>query len=531
MASVAHVQAYGTRQTKSQLVKTPGVPSPIRASIFVWARSLQRGLAVLCCASLLVAAEPAKWSVQQSPEIPATKAPEAVEQEAQLPNRKISQLTTPDGSRFILIKDPNLTHIHWAIASWADGRDDPRGLPGLSLAAAQASLGGTWTSGSLNPQAEREALTKLDQAWQKQVAKPGDAKLAAEIARLDQVAAKLGDQRLFGRALAAAPAFQPEVLVRNSMAIFALTTIEPAMESVAKLILERREEQALRGLRSAWLKTALDRQQTNTANPRRRLYAELLALVMPTSPIIAQIQVPEMLAPTRDQAMNAWRSSQQPKRTVHVIFGSFELAGMRSTLKRVFATTKLASDSSQQRATPQPLSSERRSIVTGVPGGGGVIAWMLPANTDRQVLELVRRWLNSEKNPAYLALRQKRPDLSVTCYVPWPQATDGQSLLMLDIRDASDTPGVLDEVLAACQASTATPFRDYQFYDYHLSFLRDWNNLSDNPREIATMLAERSLTWPSANINPHAPNYRKGSEIHQTLEAVFASQPAIVEAK
>ena len=478
-----------------------------------------------------MAAEPAEWSAQQSPETPETKAPEASKQEAKLPNRKISQLTTPDGSRFILIKDPNLTHIHWAIASWADGRDDPRGLPGLSLAAAQASLGGTWTNGSLNPQAERAALAKLDQAWQKKVAKPGDAKLAAEIARLDKVAAKLGDQRSFGRALAAAPAFRPELLARNSMAIFALTTIEPAVESVAKLILERREEQALRGLKSAWLKTALDRRQKNTANPRRRLYAELLALVMPTSPIIAQIQVPEMLAPSRDQAMEAWRSSQQPTQTVHVIFGSFELARMRNTLKRVFAKTKLADNSSQQSVTPQPLSSERRSIVTGVPGGGGVIAWMLPANTDRQVLELVRRWLNSDMNPAYLALRKKRPDLSVTCYVPWPPATDGQSLLMLDIGDASETPGVLDEVLAACQASTEKPFRDYQFYDYHLGFLRDWNNLADNPREIATMLAERSLMWPSANVNPHSPNYRKGSEIYQTLKAVFASQPAIVEAK
>lgn len=512
-------------------MKTPGVPSPARATISDLGTRAWRGLAGLFCASLLAAAEPAEWSVQQSPETQEEQATEAEKQEPKLPSRKISQLTTPDGSHFVLIQDPNLPHIHWAIASWADGRDDPRGLPGLSLAAAKASLGGTWASGSLNPQAERAALAKLDQAWQKDVAKPGDAKVGAEITRLEKVAAEFGDQRLFGRALAVAPAFRPEVLARNSLAIFMLTTIEPAMEAVAKLIFERREDQALRGLRSAWLKTALDRQQSNAANPRRRLYAELLALVMPTSPIIAQIQVPEMLAPTRDQAMNAWRSSQQPKQTAHVILGSFELARMRDTLTSVFAETKLASDNSQRGTTTQPLSSERRSIVTGVAGGGGVIAWMLPATTDGQVLELIRRWLNSEKNPVYLALRRKRPDLSVTCYLPWPQATDGQSLLMLDVRDSSDTPGVLDEVLAACRASTAEPFRDFQFYDYHLNFMRDWNRFADNPREIAAMLAERSLTWPSANINSHSPNYRKGPEIYQTLKAVFASQPAIVEAK
>lgn len=478
-----------------------------------------------------MAAEPAKWSAQQSPETAAPSAPKDAKQEPLLPSRNISQLKTPDGSRFILIKDPNVTHIHWAIASWADGRVDPRGLPGLSLAAAQASLGGTWTRGSRDPQAERAALAKLDQALQKKVAKPRDAKIAAEIARLDKVAANLGDQRVFGRALAAAPAFRPEVLTRNATAVFVLTTIEPAVESVAKLIFERREEQALRGLRSAWQKTTLNRQQKNAGNPRRRLYAELLALVMPTSPMIAQIQTPEMLAPTREQAMNAWRSSQQPARTVHVIFGAFDPPRMRDTLISTFAQTKIASDRSGERAAPQPLSSERRSVVTGAPGGGGVIAWMLPATTDKQVLELASRWLNSEKSPVYRALRKKRPDLAVTCHVPWPQATDGQSLLMLDIRDASDVPGVVDEVLAACRESTAKPFREFQFYDYHLNFLRDWNKFADNPREIAAMLAERSLTWPSAKINTHAPNYRKGTEIYQTLKAVFASQPAIVEAK
>ncbi|MGK0264007.1 MAG: hypothetical protein ACI8UD_002664, partial [Planctomycetota bacterium] len=54
--------------------------------------------------------------------------------------RNFEQLTTPDGSRFHLIQDPTVAHIHWAIAAWADGRDDPPGLPGLTLATAQASL-------------------------------------------------------------------------------------------------------------------------------------------------------------------------------------------------------------------------------------------------------------------------------------------------------------------------------------------------------------------------------------------------------
>src|SRR5688572_31338871 len=65
-------------------------------------------------------------------------------------------LTTPDGSRFVLVVEPAMPHVHWAVATQADGRDDPPGLPGLTQAVMKASLGGTWHTGSRDVAKERE---------------------------------------------------------------------------------------------------------------------------------------------------------------------------------------------------------------------------------------------------------------------------------------------------------------------------------------------------------------------------------------
>ena len=65
----------------------------------------------------------------------ATLAPVtgAVAQQEPLPRQQIERFTTPDGSRFVLVRDPDMAQVHWAIATWADGRDDPPGLrePGV----------------------------------------------------------------------------------------------------------------------------------------------------------------------------------------------------------------------------------------------------------------------------------------------------------------------------------------------------------------------------------------------------------------
>tara|TARA_R110002072_G_scaffold269796_3_gene429152 strand:- start:13930 stop:15477 length:1548 start_codon:yes stop_codon:yes gene_type:complete len=463
---------------------------------------------------------------------PGAQKPEAkpTKQAPFIAGRQFYRLTTPDGSRFHLIVDPTIAHVHWAIASWADGRDDPPGLPGLTMAAANASLSGTWKTGSSDPEAERAALMKLDEAWQQQLAKPGDAEAAAEVVRRDKEAAALGDRRIFRRVLAAAPTFQPEIIDRDPLAVFVLTTLEPAIETVAKLLVERREEQVLRGLMRAWVPSVLARVQDHASHPRQRLYAETLALLIPSSPTIARLEAPPFVAPNRNQALAAWQASQHPTTTVHVLIGSFDPQSLKATLNKVFSETKLIAPTRRQQP-PRPLRGQRRSIVPGMPSGGGVIAWVLPPENDPTALELARRWLISDNGPLLRPLARKRPNLVIDCRVPWPTVTGGRSLLLLDIQDPNGKPGVIDEVLATCRKICAKPFSTGLFYRTFLEQTRDWNREADSPRAIAALLAERALVWPSTKLNQLAPGYRKGTQVYPILKAVFASHPAIVEVK
>ncbi len=444
--------------------------------------------------------------------------------------RKFHRLTTADGSRFHLIQDPTVAHIHWAIASWADGRDDPPGLPGLTMATAQASLAGTWSTGSSDPQAEREALDKLHEAWRQQLAKPGNREAADQVIKLDAEAAKLGDSRIFERVLAAAPAFQPEILDRAPLAVFALTTTEPAIETVAKLLLERREEQALRDLDLAWLPSVLARAQAHALNPRHRLHTEVLALLLPSSPAIAQLEAPPFTAPTRDQAQAAWQASQHPTNTVHVLIGNFDTDYIKKTLSLVFSETKLIAPA-RREAPRRPLGGQRRSIVPGIASGGGAIAWGLPPITDPTALELARRWLMDERGPLRRALGKKRPNLVIDCRAPWPTTTSGQSLLLLDLQDPNGKPGLVNEVIAICKTIADKPLPQGQFYRNYLQLSSDWNRTSDSPRAIAVLLAERALVWPAVKLDRLALRHRKADKVLPILKAVFASNPATVEAK
>ena len=447
-----------------------------------------------------------------------------------LPRIRTSDFTTPDGSRFLLILDPSVSHVHWAIASWADGSEDPPGLSGLTMAAARASLNGTWNESS-DANAERQLLQALDAAWLQQLLTPADPKVRAEVVRLDQAAEKLGGGRTFQRLLAAAPALQPEVINREPFAVLALTTIEPALASIAKLLVARREQQALRGLLREWMPSVMERAQTYAANPRWLLKTETLALLMPTSPAIAQLEKPVIAAPSRTQALAAWQASQHPTQTVHVLLGNFNEANTKAMLAATFATTELPQPTTRRATRPRPPSNQRRSVVPGIGNDGGVIAWVLPAVQDPWALQLAQRWLNDENGSLRRMLRQQSPTLTIDCQMPWPTTTNGQSLLLFDVKDPSGQPGWIEAVLAACKSLTAKPFANGQFYQSYLQLDREWNARANSPRAIAMDLAERALMWPSLNLNEISPAFRKGEVIYPILKAAFQSQPAIVESK
>ncbi|MCK5945307.1 MAG: hypothetical protein KAI24_25180 [Planctomycetes bacterium] len=480
-----------------------------------------RRVAATALLALALASSPA---TQQAAE-PA--APEPARPQA-LPT---SSFTTPDGSRFVVIRDEGIRQVHWAIASWSDGRDDPPGLAGLALATMHASLGGTWQTGSADAEAERAALQALDEAWQIKMSDPTNAANNAALLERDAAAAALGDTRTFRRVLAALPAQRPEVVERDGVAVFVLTTVEPALAELARLVVERREQQVLRGLARAWLPTVIERAAEHARHPRRRLHAELLALVMPLSPVIGQLEQPPMLAPRRAQAIATWQASQHPTRTVHVLYGDLDPERARATLQQAFATTSLPAPPARPALPVRPLQAQRRSIVPGMPAESVSMAWVLPADVDPTVLDVACIWL-AEGRRAYLptSLRKQRKALTVDCVAPWPIG-ERPGLLRIDASDPDGADALAADLIAACAAVASKQSPKSAFYFANAEYQRRWCAIAHDTRERTVTLAVRALLWPEHPPTPALPPMVDAAEVRRLLAATFASQPAIVEGR
>jgi len=445
--------------------------------------------------------------------------------------RQTRTVTTPDGSRFVLIQDPQLRQVHWTLASWIDGRDDPTNLAGLTLATLRASLNGTWTTGSEDPAAEKAALAALDRAWQDRMTDPGNAVYGRTLVQRDRAAAALCDQRAFGRVLAALPAHRPEILERGGVGVFALTTVAPALPQLARLMVERREQQSLRGLARSWLPNVMQRAEDHQAHPERRVQAELLALTTPMSPTIALLEPPPIAAPRRAQALEAWAASQHPSRTVHVLYGGFEPDAVASMLKTVFSETALPAPTRAAERPPRRLTAQRRSVIPGIPAGSVSLAWVLPADVNRRDVAVGARWL-SDGPFARIAqlLRRQRPKLEVTAIAPWPRAAR-PGLLRLDARDPDGAEGLARDLIRACREAAAEELPDGRYYRANMEAISDWFAATTDTRELAVLLAARALTQPDADVSPDAPLPVASAAIRAALRKTFRGEPAIVEGR
>jgi hypothetical protein len=419
--------------------------------------------------------------------------------------------------------------VHWALASWVDGRDDPPSLPGLTSATMHASLRGTWTTGSKDPAAEKAALAALDAAWQARMADPANAELGAALRDRDREAAALHDPRAFGRVLAALPAHRPEILERGDIAVFALTTVGPALPQVAKLIYERREQQALRGLARTWLPSLMARAADYARNPERRVEAELLALTMPSSPGIALLEQPPMVAPRRLDALSTWAANQHPTRTVHVLYGDLDLNGAAAMLSRAFASTALPNPPRTSQRPARPLTALRRSIVPRATPNSISVAWVLPSDADPWAADVAVRWLADARfGTLTRALSKKRPQLELRATGPWPSgATPG--LLRIYARDPQGAGGLADELIAACAEITAKKTGG-SYYRANAVAVADWLRATADTRTLAVRLARRALRTPEAIISADTPTRVPDEEVLRVLRETFAGEPAIVEA-
>lgn len=448
---------------------------------------------------------------------------------AQLP---ILDFRTPDGSRCVLVVDTAIPHVHWVVATWADAAEDPVGSEGLAFATVVASLHGTWRTGSLDPDRERAALDALDQA----LADPaGDSSPAAAAVLRDRrrEAEALADLSMFPRVLAAAPAFRPEVIDLEPLAALALTTVDTAIAEVARLLVERREQQALRRLPEAWqerARTLADRHQAQPANLPR---AEILALTMPGHPAIRPLESPPRAAPRRSQALAVWAATQRPERTVHVLLGRFDATAARAALDAAFATTDLPAFQPPPRVAPRALPGVRRSVIAGARQPMVGLAWVLPAGTEPHLLAVATQWLagGGDSFVAQRLRRAGRATASVRSVAPWPPSIDDAGLLLLEAADTSTIDGLADQLLAACQqaASTlpeATALRTVALELDHEARLR-----TDDDRARACRLALQAMLRPRAPLNEEQPPLPGPEAVQLLLQRILGAQPAIVEAR
>jgi hypothetical protein len=436
---------------------------------------------------------------------------------------------TPDGSRFVLIADATIPQVHWAVASPADPAEDPPGYEGLAWTTAQVSLHGTWRTGSRDATREREALAQLDNAWQSLLA---GGTTAADLERLDEQARALADLATFPRVLASAPTWRPEVVARGPVAVLVLTTLPGALDEVARLLVERREEQALRELPRAWVQTFSERSRAFLADRRRPVRAEALALAMPDHPANRAIEPPAPTTLTRERAFAAWHRTQRPERTVHVLLGDFDPAAARAVLQARFASTALPATPPSPAPAARPLAGMRRSAVQGVPIPSVTIAWQLPPGADRFVLATALRWLaDGIDSELGRALVQKGRTATTRAEAPWPATLDGRGLVLVEASDRGGIDGLADLLLAACRDAAARPPDAQRLQAVTAALQRDWRQAHADPRQATIDVAAAMLAWPQQAATLVWPDAVAAEAVRELLARTFGAPPVIVEGR
>jgi len=438
--------------------------------------------------------------------------------------------TAPDGSRFVLLPDPAMPLVHWAIVT---PTDDPPGCQGLSLATMRASLDGTWLTGSLDAARERRSLDAFDDAWRDWMANVGDAERSARVVTGKQELDQLADRAAFRRVLAALPVHRPEVIERAPFCAFVATTTAEALPEFARLLVERREEQALRDLYPYWAETTLRREAALTADPDVALRAEVLALAIPDHPFARRLERAVPTSPPRAVALATWQRTQRPERSVHLLLGGFDAATVRTALERAFATTALPPAPVSPSPTPRPITSLRRSAVNGLPAPTVAIAFVLPPAIEPLVLEALARWL-AEGPDAFLCLelqRLGRKDATVRCDAPWPPTISGRSLFLVQVRDPAGVDQLADAMTNALRRSFAAPPSAAAMQTVLAAMQRERTEAANDPRRLAVDLAVTAATWPDRPADASSLGAIDPAAIQRLANALFAGQPVIVEGR
>lgn len=464
---------------------------------------------------------------------PTSAAPAANQKPAATAPQTSVQFRTPDGTRFVLLPEPSSSLVYWAIASPIETGDDPPGLEGLAAATALASLGGTWLTGTLDAAREQQALAAQDEALHALRSDGQDAGALQRLAASQTTLQELSDPMAFRRVLATLPTHDVEVVARDAAAVLQLTTLPEAIGTVGAMLVERREQQALRDLGRVLAGELAARQNRYDADPAAAVHTELLALALPNHPATRASERAGRNQPRRTQALAVWQATQRPERTVHVLSGGFDPAQVRRTLEQVFATTTLPVAPATAIAAPQPPRSMRRSIVPGVRIPTVSCAWVLPANSNPFELGVAARWLGDGPSSwlARALAKAGRKSAQVTCRAPWPVTVDGNTLLLVEVMDPAGIDGVVDLVMQQCRRSTeqAPPAPELQAAIGDLQ--THWTVTSNDRRWFTQEVARQALLWPQQPPRTSVPATVEPGAIRRVLTAIFAGQPIVVEGR
>lgn len=452
---------------------------------------------------------------------------------ATAPAQAALDFRTPDGTRFVLLPDQGAPTLTWAVATPVGPQVDPAGLPGLAAATVHASMRGTFRTGSLDANGERAALKQLDDALAAFAASaPGEAqdRAAMRVAAARTALARLSDPHAFRRVLAAAPTNDLEIRVDDDVAVLTLSTTPAAVPVVARLLLERREEPALRGVDrdlAAWQAAAIRHFDGSSTAP---LYAEVLAMAFPGHPLARAGDRPNEAICRREAALSTWSRSQHPRRSVHVLVGNFDPDAVRAQVEAVFATTSLPVPDAVPAATPREQAATRRSMVPGARHPAALVAFALKPGTSPEAAATAARWL-ADGPDSWLARELAgagRPAASVAVRAPWP-AGAATGLFVLEVADQPGAPVRLaDDVLAAlARAKTAVP----QVADLQAAFAStqcEFTAATDGRAATAAFVAGAAVRHPEAPL-PQRPAPPAFAELPAQLRALLATHPVVVE--
>ncbi|MCC6670388.1 MAG: insulinase family protein [Planctomycetes bacterium] len=364
---------------------------------------------------------------------------------AQDPGPAVRSVQTADGSRFVLVPTSGPPVVHWVVASRSGPLADPPGLEGLAHAVTAASLSGTGSLGSLDPERERAALAEEETLEARLAAARGQAgtqaeAAAAQLARARAEAEALGDPLAFERALRAAPASGATVSRLPQATLVEVVATLDGLPRVAELLLARREDAVLRGWRERLAATRRELGAARAVSPLGAAHEELLRLAFQEHPYRRFLPAAESLRePTRAEAVALYRRVQAPPRTLHVLVGGFDVPAVEAMLQRVFDRTGLWKDEAE--TAPRAHPGAREGLIRTGNGGGVLVAHFLPAPPAPASLLPLATWLGDpDEGHVVSALRaQGHPQARVQAWLPYPDWDGGTLLLeVFDPRVRSD---------------------------------------------------------------------------------------------